>query len=369
MAPKHSKTTEIEARIQEASTAMNANPRLKASVAARQFNVPYRTLIRRRNGTPPSNTRGGRNKKLNSVQDKALIDYIYMLHNCGTPATYDTVFTAANRLLYYSAGDPDTKVSQRWAKAWIRRQSNHLQILRSKPISAKRLGSHIVEDIQEHFRGFQQCKDYWGIQNEDISNFDETGFQIGVSSGEKVIVPKDAVAAYTADPENRELITSVETINYGGIKVPPMIIFSGAYHLRRFFKNNLDGNILFARSDSGYSNDKLGIKYPEHFNRFTSQKAKGKYRMLLFDGHGSHLSQEFLDFCWKHHIRPFLLPAHTTHLLQPLDVGGSGPLKHLVNGSHQDPELGFIDGRAPNWTSMPVPEKIFIIAQRPRLLC
>ena len=107
-----------------------------------------------------------------------------------------------------------------------------------------------------------------------------------------------------------------------------MIIFSGAYHLRRFFKNNLDGNILFARSDSGYSNDKLGIKYLEHFNRFTSQKAKGKYRMLLFDGHGSHLSQEFLDFCWKYHIRPFLLPAHTTHLLQPLDVGVFQSLKH-----------------------------------------
>jgi hypothetical protein len=90
----------------------------------------------------------------------------------------------------------------------------------------------VVEDIQEHFKAFKKCKDYWGIQNEDIYNFDETGFRIGVSSGEKVIVPKDITAAYTADPENRELITSVETLNYSRHKVPPIIIFSGAYYLR-----------------------------------------------------------------------------------------------------------------------------------------
>ncbi|KIM92662.1 hypothetical protein OIDMADRAFT_66409, partial [Oidiodendron maius Zn] len=84
----------------------------------------------------------------------------------------------------------------------------------------------------------------------------------------------------------------------------------------------------FARSSSGYSNDTLGLKYLEHFNYYTQSKSVGKYRMLIFDGHGSHLTQEFLDFCWQHHIRPFQLPAHTTHLLQPLDVGVFQSLKH-----------------------------------------
>jgi hypothetical protein len=32
-------------------------------------------------------------------------------------------------------------------------------------------------------------------------------------------------------------------------------------------------------------------------------------------------AQDFLDFCWEHKIRPFLLPAHSTHLTQPADVG------------------------------------------------
>jgi hypothetical protein len=321
-------SSEIESKITAASAAMDANPCLKASDAARQFNAPYYRLLRRRRGIPPSHTRGGHNKKLSTVQDQALRDYIVMLYDCGMSANRDAIRTAANRLLFYSTGDASKTVSTRWTKAWIKRQSEHLKPLKSKPMSASRLAAHIVEEVEDHFKSFKKCKEYWGIQDEDIYNFDETGFQIGVTSGEKVIVPKDTTVVYSADPENKELITSVETLNYGGRKVPPMIIFAGAYHLRRYFKHNdLDGDITFARSESGYSNDKLGVRYLEHFNYWAS-KSTGKYRMLIFDGHGSHLTQEFLDYCWLHHIRPFQLPPHTTHLLQPLDVGVFQSLKH-----------------------------------------
>ena len=113
-------------------------------------------------------------------------------------------------------------------------------------MSVKRLTVHIVKEVKEHFKAFKKCKEYQGIQDEDIYNFDETGFQIGVISGKKVLVPKDATVAYFTDPENRELITSVKTLNYSGQKVPLMIIFAGAYHLRRYFKNNdLDSDITF----------------------------------------------------------------------------------------------------------------------------
>ena len=46
-----------------------------------------------------------------------------------------------------------------------------------------------------------------------------------------VIVPIDCETVYAADPDNKELVTSVETINYGGRKIPAMIIFKGVYHL------------------------------------------------------------------------------------------------------------------------------------------
>src|SRR5947208_207365 len=37
------------------------------------------------------------------------------------------------------------------------------------------------------------------------------------------------------------------------------------------------------------------------------------------DGHGSHLTPEFLDYCEKHKIIVLCMPAHTSHILQPMD--------------------------------------------------
>ena len=46
------------------------------------------------------------------------------------------------------------------------------------------------------------------------------------------------------------------------------------------------------------------------------------------DGYGSHLTYKFWDFARSHKIVLFHLPAHSTHLTQPLDVGLFQPFKH-----------------------------------------
>ena len=50
--------------------------------------------------------------------------------------------------------------------------------------------------------------------------------------------------------------------------------------------------------------------------------------MLIFDGHGSYITQPFIDYCQENCIRPFLLPLHNTYLLQPLNVGVFQSLKY-----------------------------------------
>jgi hypothetical protein len=63
------------------------------------------------------------------------------------------------------------------------------------------------------------------------------------------------------------------------------------------------------------------MKYLIRFHNNTYKKTKGKWRILIFDGHESHVSEPFLVYCWQHKIVPFQLPPHSTHLLQPLDIG------------------------------------------------
>ena len=65
-----------------------------------------------------------------------------------------------------------------------------------------------------------------------------------------------------------------------------------------------------------------------HFDKFTKNSTKDAYRLLIFDGHDSHLNQDFVDFYWMHNIRPFQLIPYLTHILQPADVGVFQVLKY-----------------------------------------
>jgi hypothetical protein len=49
-------------------------------------------------------------------------------------------------------------------------------------------------------------------------------------------------------------------------------------------------------------------------------------RLLLLDGHNSHCSIEFLNLAKSKNIEILCLPPHTTHALQPCDVGVFSPL-------------------------------------------
>jgi hypothetical protein len=71
----------------------------------------------------------------------------------------------------------------------------------------------------------------------NVSNFDESSFQIGVVTRDRVYISLDYEVIYNTDPSNRELITTVTTINYSSRKVPLIIIFKGVYYLRGYFKN------------------------------------------------------------------------------------------------------------------------------------
>ena len=107
----------------------------------------------------------------------------------------------------------------------------------------KRLAAHVINDINNHFTDFRWCKDKWGIYDNDVSNLNKSGFPISVTTSEHVIVLVDCTVVYQADPVNRELVTTVETLNYSRKKALSIIIFAGAYHLQKHF-DDINSDIL-----------------------------------------------------------------------------------------------------------------------------
>jgi hypothetical protein len=64
-----------------------------------------------------------------------------------------------------------------------------------------------------------------------------------------------------------------------------------------------------------------------HFEKHTRARTVGGYRLLVLDSHESHHSNEFEEYCKENNIITLCMPPHSSHLLQPLDVGCFGPLK------------------------------------------
>ena len=208
---------------------------------------------------------------------------------------------------------------------------------KTKPLLAERQDAQERADIETHFQNFIAKCDELKIHLDNVHNFDESGFRIGCLRGQVVWTHADVQVVYILDPDNRELVTLLEYINSAGkVSCDPIIIMSGALFKEQHFDNNLFDGVLFSLSESGYTNDRLSFEWIKHFNLQTEKNKKGKYWLLIIDGHSSHLTNEFIDYCWAEDIISFLLPAHTTHLLQPLDIGIFQSYKHYHQESLEE---------------------------------
>lgn len=83
----------------------------------------------------------------------------------------------------------------------------------------------------------------------------------------------------------------------------------------------------FTSSPGGWISDEIGFKWlEEFFDRKTRDKARRQWRLLFVDGHSSHVTLKFLEWAQAHKILVAVYSPHSTHVLQPLDVGCFAPL-------------------------------------------
>src|SRR5438477_9634339 len=83
-----------------------------------------------------------------------------------------------------------------------------------------------------------------------------------------------------------------------------------------------------SHSPKGWTDQELGSKWLEQdFEPATAKRnTSNGYHLLVLNGHNSHCTYRFCKFAAAHRIIIVCLPSHTTHALQPCDVGVFGPL-------------------------------------------
>lgn len=314
-----------EARINLAIEALQKDENLSLRTAAKIYSVARDTLVRRRTGKSARRDIPANSRKLTNSEESAIIQYITELYTRSFPPRLRGVEDMANQLLRIRNAPP---VGKLWTHNFVRRQPA-LKMRWSRKYDYQRAKCEDPKVIEPWFALVQNVIAKYGIVAEDIYNFDETGFMMGIIFPGMVITTSDGLGkAKLIQPGNREWATVIQAVSSYGYAVPPFIILAARYHLANWYQEcNLPATWRIATTDNGWTNNEVGLDFIKHFNSYTTSRTKGSYRLLILDGHESHHSTEFELYCQEHNIITLCMPAHSSHLLQPLDVGCFGPLK------------------------------------------
>jgi hypothetical protein len=166
-------------------------------------------------------------------------------------------------------------------KLWVHRFVNRhpeLCMRRTRKYDYQRAKCEDPKIIGDWFALVRNTKAKYGIVDDDVYNFDETGFMMGIIFAGMVVTTSDGLSkAKLAQPGNREWATVIQGVNALGWAIPPFIILAAQYH-----------------------------------------------------------STEFELYCQQNNIITLCMPPHSSHYLQPLDVGCFGPLKQAYSRQVED---------------------------------
>ncbi|KAL3713144.1 hypothetical protein TMatcc_001847 [Talaromyces marneffei ATCC 18224] len=271
------KSAQIEGKIQLAISDLKNGRILNIREATRIYDIPRTTLRDRLKGIEYKGEKRANHHKLTQSEEDSLVKWVLDLDRRGLPPRHSLVREMVNYLLLQH-GKP--QVGKNWVTNLIKRRPE-IDSKFARKYNYERAKCEDPKIIQEHFDRVRDAISEYGILPEDIYNFDETGFAMGLCATAKVITGSDRYARpKLLQPGNREWVTAIEATNSTGWAIP-----------------------------------------------YINGRSIGSYRMLILDGHGSHLTAEFDRTCTENNIIPICMPPHSSHLLQPLDVGCFAVLK------------------------------------------
>lgn len=323
---------EQEGRLLLAIQAIENGKYSSIRAAAEAFAVPRSTLQDRIKGHESRVVRRHHRHKFSEPEEKSMEEWLLSMDSRGFALTHAMCRDMANLLLRAREATPSEttpKVGKNWVTDFIKRHDSLASHL-SRRYNYERALSEDPKLIKGWFDLVQNTIQKYGIIPADIWNFDETGFAMGVTSSQYIICSAEYHGKRKVlQAGSREWVTVVEAINAEGGILPPYLILKGKVFLERWFP--LPPNWAINLSPNGWTSDQTGLDWlQKHF--IPNSTRKGTYILLILDGHSSHLTPQFDKLCEENKIICLCMPAHASHLLQPLDVGCFSVLKKAYGG-------------------------------------
>jgi hypothetical protein len=125
--------------------------------------------------------------KLLVTEEETIVDYILDLDARGYPLHLPAIKDLADSLLAARHRDP---VGPNWPRAFVKRRPE-LKMKFNRKYDYRRALCEDPELIQGWFRLVQNTKAKYRIQDDDMYNFDETGFMIGMHNASAVVTASE----------------------------------------------------------------------------------------------------------------------------------------------------------------------------------
>src|SRR5450432_1875627 len=146
----------------------------------------------------------------------------------------DSVRQMANLLLEKrsnSNSNSNSQVGKRWVINFVRRHQA-LQTWYNRKYDYQRAKCEDPQVIRDWFRLVKNIIAKYSIEEQDIYNFDEIGFQMGVISTTKVVTSAErSNRPIAVQPSNREWVTAIDYISSARWSLPLVIIFEGKVYI------------------------------------------------------------------------------------------------------------------------------------------
>lgn len=141
----------------------------------------------------------------------------------------------------------------------------------------------------------------------------------------KIIGKKGFRSTRTTSGPGRNNTTVLLATNACGDKLPPLIIFQGKYLWTQWLYANENVKTAYAVSDKGWMETTISEKYVREV--FVPATKDERPLLLIFDGHSTHVDLSVIEYVASDGLTIVKLPAHSSHVLQPLDCSTMKPLK------------------------------------------
>lgn len=298
--------------------------------AASRFNIPKPTLVDHVKGRRGVKSKShGRSTTLSPELENKLANLLKIMEKYGYGLTKTNVqqlvcaYLKENRL---SNPFKENRPGQDWWRGFKHRHNLSIKKPQAVELSRKKAQDPFV--INKYLEKSTEDMDLGGKPH-NIWNLDESSFSFDPSKT-RIVGARGVAATRTVSGPGRENMSVLLACSAAGDKCPPLFIFKGKNLWDKWIptkdEEGFPGSV-FAASQNGWMESKIFLNFFENTFLKIAKPSPENPVLLIYDGHSTHIGLRLAEMAVQNNVEILLLPPHSSHILQPLDLAVFKSLK------------------------------------------